>query len=341
MKGVMCEPSRLQVKSRTSDREKTTLSEPCFGRYEGIFFGREGMVRAGFMVPSQVFGRRGRLTKTYCILERQYLALNACPVTLSYSFRHGVHHQHYLQGQRWKGNRYCECRGGGGIRQEFVSQQSCLAKRRGGLPESDPYLVSAKLKMMPGTLLLDPKYKLSSMYFHISFFYLRNEMFLPSSNSGFAKKPAAVVVLGGVSDCSKTMAFASKHQLLMSVLGGGHNVTGSCLCDGGLVLNMRRMNQTFVDPLSQKAITQGGTNWGEFCAETYAYRLATTGGIGTTRICIDYVYCIYPFVGTHLSQYCLLMCSICRSCRHWRSRFDGRRWYRLLALQAWHGYRQR
>ena len=85
----------------------------------------------------------------------------------------------------------------------------------------------------------------------------RNKMFMPDSDSAYSRKPAAVAKPSGAADCGKIIKFAAKHSLLISVRAGGHNVAGSALCDGGLVINMRGMNQTIVDPVAQTATTQG------------------------------------------------------------------------------------
>ena len=97
-------------------------------------------------------------------------------------------------------------------------------------------------------------------------------MFMPNSSSNYSRKPAAVANPVGTFDCAKLLRFAFKHGRLISIRAGGHNVTGSSLCDGGLVINMRHMNQTIVDPVAQTATTQGGTIWREFYEECYTAR---------------------------------------------------------------------
>lgn len=104
-------------------------------------------------------------------------------------------------------------------------------------------------------------------------------MFMPDSDSKYSRKPAAVVKPLGASDCAKIIKFASEHKLLISIRAGGHNVAGSSLCDGGLVINLRAMNQTVVDIEKQTATTGGGTIWAEFFTECYACGLGTTGGV--------------------------------------------------------------
>ena len=67
--------------------------------------------------------------------------------------------------------------------------------------------------------------------------------------------------------------------------GGGHNVAGNAVCDGGLMLDLSGMKGVRVDPVRRTARAEPGLTWGEFDHETQAFGLATTGGqISTTGI---------------------------------------------------------
>src|SRR5262245_20414007 len=52
-------------------------------------------------------------------------------------------------------------------------------------------------------------------------------------NGMIDKHPGLIVRCGGVADVMNAVAFARDHDLLLAVRGGGHNVAGSSLCDGG------------------------------------------------------------------------------------------------------------
>jgi FAD/FMN-containing dehydrogenase len=79
--------------------------------------------------------------------------------------------------------------------------------------------------------------------------------------------------------------FARAHQVLLAVRGGGHNVAGNAVCDGGLMLDLSGMKSVRVDPVRRTAHAAPGLTWGEFDHETQAFGLATTGGqISTTGI---------------------------------------------------------
>ena len=93
------------------------------------------------------------------------------------------------------------------------------------------------------------------------------------------KHPALIARCTGVDDVVTALGFAREQNLLISVRGGGHNVTGNAVCDGGLTIDLSLMKTAVVDP-SRRLITAGpGLTWGEFDTATLAHDLCTTGGI--------------------------------------------------------------
>ena len=50
------------------------------------------------------------------------------------------------------------------------------------------------------------------------------------------RRPALVARCAGAQDARRAVAFAREHDLPISVRGGGHNVSGSALVDGGVVV---------------------------------------------------------------------------------------------------------
>ena len=78
-------------------------------------------------------------------------------------------------------------------------------------------------------------------------------------NAMIDKRPAAVVRAAGASDVIQTVRLAAKHGLLLSVRGGGHNIAGSAVCDGGLMLDLSRMTSVRVDPKARTARVEPGT----------------------------------------------------------------------------------
>jgi FAD/FMN-containing dehydrogenase len=104
-------------------------------------------------------------------------------------------------------------------------------------------------------------------------------------NGMIDKRPAVIARCQGVADVVASVNFAREHGLEISIRGGGHNVAGRAVCEGGLMIDLASLKGIHVDPRSRTARAQAGLNWSEFNRETLVHGLATTGGvIGTTGI---------------------------------------------------------
>jgi FAD/FMN-containing dehydrogenase len=96
------------------------------------------------------------------------------------------------------------------------------------------------------------------------------------------KRPALIARCTGVADIIHAVNFARTNELLVSVRGGGHNITGNAVCDGGLMIDLSRMKSVRVDPAKRTARAEAGLTWGEYNRETQAFGLASTGGVVST-----------------------------------------------------------
>ena len=104
-------------------------------------------------------------------------------------------------------------------------------------------------------------------------------------NSMIAKRPAAIAQCAGVEDVRAALAYALGNGLEVAVRGGGHSVAGACLADGGLTIDLRRMNAAAVDPEARTITVQGGAAWGDFDRACQPHGLAATGGrVSTTGV---------------------------------------------------------
>ncbi len=104
-------------------------------------------------------------------------------------------------------------------------------------------------------------------------------------NGMIDKRPAVIARCSGVADVMAALRFGVEHGLAVAVRGGGHNVAGKAVCDGGIVIDLSAMKGMRVDPVGRVAHAQAGLTWGEFDRETQAFGLATTGGaVSTTGI---------------------------------------------------------
>ena len=102
-------------------------------------------------------------------------------------------------------------------------------------------------------------------------------------NGMIDKRPALIARCRGVADVINSVRFARAHDLLVAVRGGGHNIAGNGVCDGGLTIDLSPMKGVRVDPVRGIASAQSGMVWAELDCATQAFGLAVTGGqISTT-----------------------------------------------------------
>jgi FAD/FMN-containing dehydrogenase len=101
-------------------------------------------------------------------------------------------------------------------------------------------------------------------------------------NAMIDHRPAIIARCAGVADVICAVNFARNNGALVSVRGGGHNVSGNAVCDGGLMIDLSPMKSVHVDPQARTARAEAGVTWGEFDRETQAFGLATTGGLVST-----------------------------------------------------------
>ena len=64
--------------------------------------------------------------------------------------------------------------------------------------------------------------------------------------------------------------------------GGGHNVAGNAVNDGGLVIDLSPMRGVHVEPSTGTVRAQGGALWGDCDRETQLFGLAVPGGVVST-----------------------------------------------------------
>ncbi|WP_336343221.1 FAD-binding oxidoreductase [Halalkalicoccus ordinarius] len=98
-------------------------------------------------------------------------------------------------------------------------------------------------------------------------------------NGMIDKRPALIARCRGVADVITAVNFARENDLLVAVRGGGHNVAGTAVCDGGLVIDLSEMRGVRVDPEARTAWVQAGATWADVDHETQAFGLATPGGL--------------------------------------------------------------
>jgi FAD/FMN-containing dehydrogenase len=104
-------------------------------------------------------------------------------------------------------------------------------------------------------------------------------------NGAIARRPALIVRPLDAADVVTAIEFARAAELPLSVRGGGHNVAGHAVCEGGLMLDLRLLRGVKVDETSRVAEAGGGATWNDFDPVCQRHGLATPGGtFGTTGI---------------------------------------------------------
>jgi FAD/FMN-containing dehydrogenase len=104
-------------------------------------------------------------------------------------------------------------------------------------------------------------------------------------NAMIDRRPAIIVRCSGVADVVASVNFARSQQLLVAVRGAGHNVAGTSVCDGGIVIDLARMRSTHVEPARRTARVDAGATWTDVNHELQVFGLAATGGfVGATGV---------------------------------------------------------
>ncbi|MGH7302750.1 MAG: FAD-binding oxidoreductase, partial [Candidatus Rokuibacteriota bacterium] len=65
-------------------------------------------------------------------------------------------------------------------------------------------------------------------------------------NGAIDRHPGLVLRCTGAADVRAAVRFARERDLLVAVRGGGHNVAGTAVCDGGLVIDLSPMKGLWV-----------------------------------------------------------------------------------------------
>lgn len=96
------------------------------------------------------------------------------------------------------------------------------------------------------------------------------------------RSPGLIVRCHGAADVMRAVDFAREHDLVVAVRGGGHNIAGNAVCEGGLMIDLTPMNFVRVDPEARRAWVGPGATLGDVDRETQAFGLALPTGINST-----------------------------------------------------------
>jgi hypothetical protein len=92
------------------------------------------------------------------------------------------------------------------------------------------------------------------------------------------RRPALIARAADAADVLRSVAFAREYDLPLAVRSGGHSLAGYGTVEGGLVIDLSRMQGLSIDPERRIAWAQPGLTWGQYAEQANVYGLATTAG---------------------------------------------------------------
>ena len=97
-------------------------------------------------------------------------------------------------------------------------------------------------------------------------------------NAMIDRRPGLIARCTGTADVVQAVRFAREHGVLSSVRGGGHNIAGLAVCEGGLMIDMSLLRGVWVDAARRIAQAQAGCTLGDVDRETQVHGLAAVLG---------------------------------------------------------------
>ena len=101
-------------------------------------------------------------------------------------------------------------------------------------------------------------------------------------NAMIDRRPAFAARCLCADDVAHAVKLARDENLLLTVRGGGHNIAGTAVCDGGLLIDLSLMTSVHVDPASRTARVEPGATLADFDKEAQKFGLMTPTGINST-----------------------------------------------------------
>ncbi|MCA1823182.1 MAG: FAD-binding oxidoreductase [Mycobacteriales bacterium] len=104
-------------------------------------------------------------------------------------------------------------------------------------------------------------------------------------NGMIDKRPGLIARCSSTADVVEAVGIGRRAGVEVAVRGGGHNVAGKAVTDGGLMIDLAPMRAVDVDPTSRTVRAEAGVTWGELNDAAAMHGLATTGGqVSTTGV---------------------------------------------------------
>jgi len=97
-------------------------------------------------------------------------------------------------------------------------------------------------------------------------------------NGDIDRRPAAIVRCAGPADIAAAIAFGRQRGWEVSVRGGGHNIWGAAVAEGGLMIDLSDLRAVSVNPDTRRAWCGGGATLADLDAATQRHGLAVPAG---------------------------------------------------------------
>jgi hypothetical protein len=98
-------------------------------------------------------------------------------------------------------------------------------------------------------------------------------------NGMFDRRPGLIARCADVGDIQNAIRAAAAAGMLTAVRCGGHSLAGFSTCDGGMVIDLSRMQQVTVDPAARRARFAGGCLLGSIDTATQQAGLVFPSGV--------------------------------------------------------------
>jgi len=101
-------------------------------------------------------------------------------------------------------------------------------------------------------------------------------------NGMIDRRPALILRCRTETDVVHSVKYARDRQLTVSIRGGGHNIAGLAVCEGGAMIDFSHMKHVRVDVAARRAYVQPGATLADVDRVTQAHGLAVPTGINST-----------------------------------------------------------
>jgi FAD/FMN-containing dehydrogenase len=101
-------------------------------------------------------------------------------------------------------------------------------------------------------------------------------------NAMIDRRPSIAVRAADAGDVRQVVSLARDCNAVLSVRGGGHQIGGHAVNEGGILLDLSQMASVRVDPATRRAHVEPGVTLGGLDRETQTFGLATPTGINST-----------------------------------------------------------